>query len=644
MTNKIYITLLFIPIVFILFSAFGPQQEFPHQVVQQRYAARVALFQQELSECKHYAEKLSPENIRFLQNQFSQTRIAFKQCEYLIEILDPVLVKDHLNGSPLPKLERKSFGLNVIDPKGMQTLDELIFSDEVIAEKEHIIQLITEMVNVFKDYNTHQKIYDRQIFDGMRLELIRVFTMGLTGFDTPGSSNAIQETNSSLQTLYDDLQLYLPAIGGKAPVLENRIKTNMKALQIYLAGHQDFNKLDRFFILTKFINPLFSDLYDAQQILGIENIHEALPAHMVPPVDLSSRNLFSSDFLSADKYIGVPEDLNTDTLVKLGKTLFFDPILSVNNERACSGCHNPQRGFTDGQPKSIAMGMEGTVDRNSPTLLNCVYSERYFHDMRADALEDQMEHVIVSNKEFNTSVFEILQKLSQSDAYRKWFGLCFPAYANNPINKNTLSFAMSAYVSSLRSFNSPFDRMVRGEINKPDPVIKHGFNLFMGKAGCGTCHFAPVFNGTVPPLYQESESEVLGIPDNPYASPLKLDPDRGRAVARLKESAPFYEHSFKTPTVRNVSLTAPYMHNGAYKTLRDVVDFYNKGGGTGLGIAVSHQTLPADPLNLSNKEVRALIVFMESLTDTLGLTSAPASLPVFEAQAQWNKRKIGGAY
>jgi cytochrome c peroxidase len=203
---------------------------------------------------------------------------------------------------------------------------------------------------------------------------------------------------------------------------------------------------------------------------------------------------------------------------------------------------------------------------------------------------------------------------------------------------------MAAYVQSLRGLNSPVDRYLRGETDTLSPAVKRGFNLFMGKAACGTCHFAPVFNGTVPPLYNDSESEVLGVPENPYAAKLVLDKDPGRGAAKLKEGAEFYKHSFKTPTLRNIALTAPYMHNGAYRTLNDVMDFYNKGGGRGFGLDVPHQTLSDEPLHLTKGEINDIITFMQALTDTAGLTSIPATLPAFEQHPEWNSRKIGGAY
>ena len=144
-----------------------------------------------------------------------------------------------------------------------------------------------------------------------------------------------------------------------------------------------------------------------------------------------------------------------------------------------------------------------------------------------------------------------------------------------------------------------------------------GFNLFMGKGLCGTCHFAPLFNGTVPPAYTQTESEVIGVPSRAVTRNASIDPDVGRIAITRR---PTQRHAFKTPTLRNVELTAPYMHNGVYRTLEEVLDFYNRGGGAGIGSEVPNQTLPFDKLNLTSAEQRAIIVFLRTLTDTTGLT------------------------
>lgn len=133
----------------------------------------------------------------------------------------------------------------------------------------------------------------------------------------------------------------------------------------------------------------------------------------------------------------------------------------------------------------------------------------------------------------------------------------------------------------------------------------------MGKAGRGTCHFAPLFNGTVPPAYRRTEIEILGLPAT--ADGRVVDPDSG---AYHVLGNPLHVHGFKTTTVRNVALTAPYMHNGVFGTLEEVVDFYDGGGGAGPGIEPDHQTLPPDSLRLTDPEKQALVRFMEALTDT----------------------------
>jgi cytochrome c peroxidase len=139
----------------------------------------------------------------------------------------------------------------------------------------------------------------------------------------------------------------------------------------------------------------------------------------------------------------------------------------------------------------------------------------------------------------------------------------------------------------------------------------------MGKARCGTCHFAPLFNGTSPPMYVSSDVEVIGTSVS-SATPGAVDPDSGRA--RI-DHVPIHVRAFKTPTMRNVMLTAPYMHNGAFRSLDDVLVFYNNGGGAGAGAHVPTQTLSPDSLRLSKAERDQIIAFLGALTDTAGFAS-----------------------
>jgi cytochrome c peroxidase len=212
----------------------------------------------------------------------------------------------------------------------------------------------------------------------------------------------------------------------------------------------------------------------------------------------------------------------------------------------------------------------------------------------------------------------------------------FAALYRDTVTEANIRNALADYVRTLIPFDSRFDRAMRGDGEETNtgagdtltPTEISGFNLFMGKAKCATCHFPPTFNGTLPPDYSDTEFEHLGVPAEASAlQPRKLgsarpaiSPDLGRfhylGTAQRK-------HFFKTPTVRNAALTFPYMHNGVFASLEEVIDFYNVGGGRGLGIMgpeTEFQTLPADSLGLTASEKQDLIAFMKSLTDRVPMT------------------------
>jgi cytochrome c peroxidase len=153
---------------------------------------------------------------------------------------------------------------------------------------------------------------------------------------------------------------------------------------------------------------------------------------------------------------------------------------------------------------------------------------------------------------------------------------------------------------------------MNGQEDALTAIEKRGFNLFTGKAKCASCHFLPFFNGTVPPFYAHNEAEVLGVPSKPDTISAKIDADEGKFALFQKD---LHRFAFKTPTVRNIAKTAPYMHNGVYSDLPQVIDFYNRGGGAGIGIDLPNQTLPSDALALSKEEQEAIIAFLNSLTD-----------------------------
>lgn len=635
--------IIFLILVFSFFSyiSVNTEQE-PHIQIRERYNARILQIEKDIADLENLTNQQKKASKEIILNQYFKLRNSYKKWEYLGEYLHPEEVKELINAAPLQKIEKNSFAAIILEPKGMQVIDELM-AENVLDLKLISKHLQNLKQNFIEIKSQTQPIYDRSVLEASRINLIRVFTLGVTGFDTPGTLHGVQDAASSLEAIHEDLLLYKELFTKTNRELSDSLYTLLETCAIYLNNKTDFETFDRLEFLTKFINPLYSSINTLHLESGIESIYESNTLLTTIALNLKSSNLFSEDFLDHTFYTNIPQAKNTNKWKELGKLLFFDPILSENNKRACASCHNPNLAFTDAYPKSLAIDSTKTMDRNSPTLINCVYSEKFFHDMRAETLEGQIEHVLTGKTEFNLPMLDVVKKLEQSKEYVNLFKDAFDEFTPN-ISMQTISFALTSYVSSLRNFDSPFDRYVQGKSETIPENVAKGFNLFMGKAACGTCHFAPVFNGTVPPFYIESESEVLGVPENPRSKKLKLDDDIGRAGGKMKENVTIYNHSFKTPSIRNLSKSAPYMHNGSYTSLEEVMDFYNKGGGLGLGLEVENQTLSGDKLNLNKKEINQIIEFLNYLNTEYNIDNKPVSLPKFDKNNEWNNRKIGGEY
>lgn len=589
----------------------------------------------------------SQNSIEELKTIHLQTRSSFKKIEFLLEYFDRLSVKKYLNGAPLPTIEPNVPEIVKIDPTGLQVLDELVFSEETFENKEEIIQHTHKLESNFKKvyhYQVRLKLQHRFVFEAIRQELVRVFTLGVTGFDTPGSVNALPEARTSFQGIMLAFNSYIPLLSNRNSELAQEIPELLQGAIQYLEKNNDFDSFDRLDFLKTYINPLYKKFFEAHQTLQIETISEV--SERAQATNYQATGIFDNDFLNPSYFSNTNlEQAQSEKRKELGRLLFFDPILSSNIERACSSCHDPNKAFTDGLKTSLAIKGNVHIQRNSPTLINSIYADKYFYDLREPNLERQIKHVILDSLEFATDFFEIIKKLEQSEGYQTMFAEAYVDYPDYTISKWSISDALANYISSLTSFDSPFDQYVRDERTDLSEAAKRGFNLFMGKAACGTCHFAPTFNGSVPPIYDESESEILGVPVKADTINLQLDYDLGRiASSQPQDVAPFYAHSFKTVTVRNIAHTAPYFHNGAYQTLEEVLDFYNRGGGAGMGLDLPYQTLPDSPLNLSQNEMNDIITFMETLTDFENHNNTPTQLPEFKNHPEWNKRKIGGVY
>jgi cytochrome c peroxidase len=330
------------------------------------------------------------------------------------------------------------------------------------------------------------------------------------------------------------------------------------------------------------------------------------------PVNNNAGSIFAADAFNVNFFTPGNAYAVTPARINLGKKLFSDSILSGYNNRSCASCHRPEKAFTDGLKTPFALDGESLLLRNTPTLLNSALQSRQFSDSRTDILENQLDEVVHNEKEMSGSLKNSALRLKSSPVYTKLFG---DAYADikDPVTPFTIANAISSYIRSLVTLNSRFDQYMRGNKTALSVSEKNGFNLFAGKAKCATCHFIPLFNGLVPPVFTETESEILGVPATKNKNPAVLDADPGKF--NFTKSV-IHKYAFKTPTLRNIELTAPYMHNGVYTTLEEVMDFYNNGGGKGLKIAPPNQSLPFDRLQLSKREIADVIQFMKSLTDT----------------------------
>lgn len=310
----------------------------------------------------------------------------------------------------------------------------------------------------------------------------------------------------------------------------------------------------------------------------------------------------AEDYSSFLRPAEIPQPDNnrmTTARVELGKMLFFDPRLSGSNWISCGTCHNPALGWSDGLPTARGDGM-GILGRATPTILNTAYQPLQFWDGRARTLEKQALGPIQAAGEMNQDLNEVIKEVAAFKGYRDAFE---KAYPGEGVTKKTLAKALASYERSIVSTDAPFDRWVKGEKNAMSKAERKGFDVFRGKARCVLCHGG--FNFT------DNGFHNLG---------LKGDNDPGRyGIRKIK----ILKGAFKTPTLRDIELTAPYMHNGMYKTLEEVVEHYNRGGDTKKNLDPNMQ-----PLKLTANEKANLVAFLKALTGE----PVPVTLPVLPTE------------
>ena len=282
--------------------------------------------------------------------------------------------------------------------------------------------------------------------------------------------------------------------------------------------------------------------------------------------------------LGLDLYLPVPEE-NPLTVekIELGRRLFNDRRLSRDGSIACASCHNPDRAFSDGRAVPVGVfGREGR--RNAPALINRGYGRAFFWDGRARTLEEQVLKPIEDPNEMDLPAADAASRVG--------------------LTAEDLSRALASYVRSILSGNSPFDRFVNGERTALSAEQQAGLQIFRGKGNCTACHVGPNFT--------DEKLHNTGVAWRPSSA----STGSGQAGAFADEGAG--NGTFKTPTLREVAHTAPYMHDGSIPTLEEVVDFYDNGGRSNPNIDPE-----IHPLHLSVEEKQALVAFLNSLSGSI---------------------------
>ena len=277
---------------------------------------------------------------------------------------------------------------------------------------------------------------------------------------------------------------------------------------------------------------------------------------------------------------------------ELGKMLYFDPRLSGSNWISCATCHNPGLGWGDGLPRTIGNGQK-ELGRHAPTVINSGYFKLQMWDGRKKTLEDQAKGPIGAKGEMNQDYDELIRELKTIPGYVKQFAKVFGA---NSLTLDNIAKAIATFERSVISKNSSYDKYWAGDKSAMSKSAVNGMNLFFGKAKCSICHNGPVFT--------DSGFHNIGVK---AAGPLKEDLGR---YNETKED--FDKGAFKTPGLRSISQSAPYMHNGNEATLEDVVEFYDRGGD------VKENLSPfITPLELTGQEKKDLVEFLKALDGEL---------------------------
>lgn len=576
-----------------------------------------------------------------IQKGIELARLEMKGTDFWFRYLEPLAYKK-ING-PLPvewetevfeKFEkpykRECAGLTLA---ALYLDEEQPLKDSVVA----LVKAALDATDVFAaDSITDQLQSYHHFYLCNRLHILNLAAIYTTGFECPNTERVIPE----LYAMMTDVQVIYQAYNKSYP--DKALSDEYMALYTQAADFvsnqpADNSEFDHFTFIKDYINPLYllnQKLINKHRVVSKSMVDYALNKN---EVTIFNKALYQGQN-SKGLFSRVRDEKDLAEIDKLGKMLFYDPILSGNNMRSCASCHKPTEMFTDTTlATAFSFDHQKFLPRNTPSLLNAEFNHLLMADGKHYTMQHQAKDVISNPLEMACDEKEVMQKILSCKDYKKGFESLLKYTPQEPeISFEHIVSAITFYYAKFSKYYAPFD----AAINDGQPLeasAKHGFNLFMSKAQCATCHFVPQFNGVKPP-YIGSEFEVLGVPkDTNYR---ELSVDKGRYDVN-----PAHEtgSAFRTGTVRNAAYTRPYMHNGVFATLEQVVDFYDAGGGAGHGLMLENQTLSADSLKLTPIEKKDLISFIHTLNENVIIETPPVKLPRSSISAL-NKRKVGGVY
>jgi len=584
---------------------------------------------------------VSPVDKSRIKEEISRVRLKLKGIDIWLRYLEPVAY-NKINGPLAVEWENEVFekfekpyrregaGLSLAE----------LYLDNTIINKDTLLGLIDRSFIAIKTYEADSIIGQLDTFDHFflanRLYLLNLAAVYTTGFECPNPKSVIPELRSMLANVKSIYTVFNQSFPG-TPLTNDYLALYDRMISFVNAQPSDHTRFDHYTFIKDYVNPLFAI---NQKLINAYNVISK--SYNDYTLNNDAPSIFDKTLYTPQNSKGifslVNDPVTLEEIKHIGKLLFYDPILSGNNQRSCISCHKSTQYFTDTTaPTSMQFNKQDRLPRNTPSLVNVIYNHLLMLDGKHISLQAQGKAVMTNPIEMGGNEQDIMTKVLSCKEYKtafKKFAKLTPEAKN--ITFDHIVSAITYYYSEFSNYYAPFDEAMNNNKSISQESIK-GFNLFMGKARCATCHFVPQFNGVKPP-YISSEFEVLGVPaDTSYQ---KLSADRGRYEVNPADET---LNAFRTSSIRNSAYTKPYMHNGVFNTLEQVIEFYDAGGGVGKKLSVANQTLSADSLKLTPSEKKELISFMHSLNEKIIFQKPPETLPV-SANKELNNRKVGGEY